>query len=87
MSARYKVQGPFVDDAGSLFVNADITVQCADLVDTRNGHVYRAGAYRVLVHGKPIRGKGGTVPFKGETAWSDADRKASDLYWEVRNAR
>lgn len=59
-------------------------IQIADLKDTRDGHVYRAGAYRIIRNGKAISGKGGTTPFLGETAWSEASRKFDDLVLEAR---
>lgn len=71
-----------------------VAVQSATLKDTQNGHEYRQGAYRVVVgqNGvmgsmKPIKGKGGTVPFKGETAWSDAARLFGDTVLNLRYAR
>lgn len=64
---------------------APFIVEVTDCVDTRNGTVYADGAYRVTINGKPAkRGKGGTVPFYGETARSYADRLANDLWWEHR---
>ncbi len=61
---------------------APFVVQVTDCIDTRTGTVYADGAYRVLDirTGKPAkRGKGGTVPFYGETAWMNAERLAGDL--------
>lgn len=49
-----------------------LVIQSADLKDNQNGHIFREGAFRVfdVVTGKPaVKGKGGTVPFKGESAW------------------
>ena len=57
-------------------------VQSADIIDTQTGTVYREGAFRVvrISDGKPAKtGKGGTVPFYGESAWCDAERLARDL--------
>ena len=65
-------------------------VEVADLLDTRSGRTYVDGAQRVVDErtNKPAkRGKGGTVPFKGETAWSDAERLAQDLMFAERYAR
>lgn len=81
--ARYKVTTEFEDDTPW----PPFMTQTADIVDTVNGDTFRQGAYRVidLRTGKPAKtGKGGTVPFFGETAWSDADRLASDLSMKVR---
>lgn len=60
-------------------------VESADIVDTKNGARYRDGAYRVTKNGRPaIVGKGGTVPYYGESAWSDAERLFNDLVFEAR---
>jgi len=61
-----------------------LKVQVADIQDTKNGQTYRDGAYRVVQDGKPIKGKGGTTPFFGECAWSDAARLFGDKCWEAR---
>jgi len=82
---RYKVHGAWSIDASTTYPDRVITIQRADCIDTRNGTIYRDGAYRVLVDGKAIKGKGGTTPYWGEMAWNDAERKADDLYWAVRN--
>lgn len=85
MSNRYKVTGEWSTYRTTF---APFIIESADLVDTRSGHVYQDGAMRVTVDGKPaVRGKGGTTPFKGETAWSDADRLASDLVINERYVR
>lgn len=58
------------------------TLQSCDLRDTRTGHVYHDGAFRVIVTetGKPaVKGKGGTHPYMGETAHSDGNRLLGDL--------
>jgi hypothetical protein len=83
--ARYKVSSEFENDTPW----PPFMTQSADIVDTLNGDTFREGAYRVvdLRTGKPIKGKGGTVPFFGESAWSAADRLASDLSMKVRYAR
>lgn len=65
---------------------SQVMIETSDALDTKTGTVYRDGAYRVLVDGKPIRGKGGTVPFFGEMAWADAQRLVDDLWWERRLA-
>lgn len=76
--SRYRILAPWSDD----HTVGEFVVQCADLVDER-GTVFREGAWRVLDFDRhPVKGKGGTHPFKGETAWSDAERKASDLHFE-----
>jgi hypothetical protein len=64
-------------------------LQCADIRDLRTGDEYREGTFRVIDGrtGKAVRGKGGTHPFYGETAWSDAERLADDLWTAERFAR
>lgn len=85
--SRYATTGrPWSREA----VHGAFVVESTDCVDKRTGTVYRDGAYRVVDGrtGKPARrGKGGTVPFYGETAWSDALRLADDLYAAERWAR
>lgn len=66
---------------------ACVELQVSDIVDTRNGTVYADGAYRVIVNGKAHRGKGGTVPFYGESAWSDGERLYGDTLADLRWAR
>lgn len=86
MSNRYEVILPWSDDK----TREGFTLQSADLRDTRTGDTFREGAYRVVnaETGKPaVRGKGGTVPFKGESAWSDGERMLNDLAWAARYAR
>lgn len=84
---RYRVHGPWRER--SFQPGPGFIVEYADALDTKTGTVYEAGAYRVRsqLTGKPVRGKGGTHPFYGETAWCDADRLASDLYFEARFQR
>lgn len=85
--SRYKVTGPWegVLKFGSLYV------QSAQITDTKNGRTYEEGAFRVVDARKGMKpaktGKGGTVPFYGETAWSDAERLARDLALEEQYAR
>lgn len=80
---RNRAVGEWVDCE---VVTPRITIQYADMLDTRTNHVYREGARRVLVDGKPVKGKGGTHPFLGEMAWAAAERLADDLYWQQRHA-
>jgi hypothetical protein len=64
---------------------AVITVETASLKDTRSGHVYAQGAYRVRVRCEPTRpDQPRTRTFKGETAWSQAERYAEDTRWYFR---
>ena len=76
-TARYTVVGTWHDHDSTYF---PFIVQAADLFDNRSKQTYRNGAMRVVVDGKPaVRGKGGTTPFKGETAWYAAESLARSL--------
>lgn len=66
----------------------DFHVQSAEITDNvMSNRKYAEGAFRVVDAAKGMKpakvGKGGTVPFFGETAWSDAERLARDL-WSAR---
>lgn len=83
--SRFKVEGPWNTRISGQNYGRYL-IQYADARDTKTNTLYMAGAYRVIdeTTGKPaVRGKGGTVPFYGEVAWSDAERLASDLFWKV----
>lgn len=68
--------------------HGSFSVEVADLLDKRTNRSYQDGAQRVVdSHGKPVKGRGGTSPFAGETAWSDVDRLAQDLAFAERYAR
>jgi hypothetical protein len=85
MSARYTIEGPWEDQG----TNGSFTTQAATLVDSQGGYRYDQGAWRVVnADGKPaVKGKGGTVPFKGETAWSHAAALCRDLaFKEMRES-
>lgn len=80
--SRYKVVSEWSMDST---YPEGIEVQSATIEDTKNGQQYREGAFRVLRNGKPVKtGKGGTVPFYGESAWSAAERLAMDTWFAVR---
>lgn len=81
--ARYKVVSDWTPVFPSVIFGR-FEIQEADVQDTRSGHVYPGDARRVVdENGKPaVRGKGGSVPFIGETAWSDAERLVQDLYFK-----
>lgn len=86
MRNRYKVAGAWSSNGEGA---GRFLIQVADALDQQTNTIYREGAYRVIdTHtGKPAKvGKGGTVPFIGESAWSAAERLANDLYWKARNA-
>ncbi len=83
---RYEIVSEWFDGLSQ----GSFTIQVADIRDTRGGHVYNEGAHRVIVTatGKPAKvGKGGTVPFMGESAWCDAERLLGDLAVAERFAR
>ena len=82
--SRYKVTGEWTVD-GCLGPRDMFFVQFAEATDTKNGDVYQAGAYRVVdANGKPaVKGKGGTVPFYGESAWSYAASLSRDLTFKA----
>ncbi len=87
MTNRYTITTPFSDAYHQSY--GPFIIQHADIRDTRTGHTYQDGAYRVLDSrtDKPARrGKGGTHPFYGERAWSDAERLAGDLFYAERMA-
>lgn len=84
MARRYQICGEWRTREE---LSDGLAVQCAAITDTRTGTVYPSGAYRVVRDGRPaVRGKGGTVPFIGECAWSDADRLVADLMWSARSS-
>lgn len=100
MSRRYTVVGEWTDDLTPTPVEvheyelkhdavlvAVYAVQSADIVDNVTGTRYTDGAMRVVRNGKPVvRGKGGTVPFLGESAWADARRLFDDVVFAARRA-
>lgn len=74
-----------------------INVEVANLTDTRTGHTYRDGAYRVEAFVVAARSservrvskntRSGMPPrknFKGESAWNAVDRYVNDLEWTLR---
>lgn len=83
---RYQVVLPWggINSEGSFFI------QEADLLDKQTGRTYIGGAQRVVDARndmKPVKGRGGTSPFAGECAWSDAERLMRDLAFRERYAR
>ena len=85
MSNRYSVSGSWTAGPST----THFQVQEADTLDARTGETYRLGASRVIDRrtGKAAKvGKGGTVPFYGESAWSDAERLMRDLEFAEANA-
>jgi hypothetical protein len=78
----------FYDEDNGEDLHVTFAIQVADIKDTKSssGTVYKHGAHRVVKNGKAVKGKGGTAPFFGETAWSDAVRLFDDLTLEARRA-
>lgn len=85
--SRYKVCSEWSDSI-EWPEDHGVKVQFADIVDTKSSTkvIYHSGAYRVLVDGKPVKGKGGTVPFYGELAWAQAQRLYFDLMFAARRS-
>lgn len=82
---RYQVVLPW----GGIAHEGSFFIQEADLLDKVTGRTYVGGAQRVVDARndmKPVKGKGGTSPFAGETAWSDAERLMRDLAFQERYA-
>jgi len=77
---RYEVASPWraVDEMDVGHGCGDpraVVVEIADLRDKQTGDVWRQGAYRV----RPVMRPGfKPAVYFGETAWSDAQRKADD---------
>lgn len=84
--SRYTPNSPWTIDQHAEIDDVRVTIESADALDKQSGTTYREGAFRVLVGGKPVKGKGGTVPFYGESAWSAADRLFSDITLKLRYA-
>lgn len=79
--ARYRVEGPWTTEQTS----AHAVIETATLVDTRDGHRYARGAFRVRVLTRGITDRGGTPfrtrTFKGETAYDGAHAYFDDIMW------
>lgn len=59
---------------------AVVTVEVADMLDTKLGHRYTDSAYRVSVK-SDLPGKPRAKTFYGELAWAAAERIAADFLW------
>lgn len=86
--SRYTIEGPWREEESRLVTDYNlenqwtITKETATLMDNHGGMRYECGAYRVRVKGpNPPR----TKTFRGETAWSDAERLMGD--WCIELAR
>lgn len=92
MSGRYVVCSDWRSQGDTGVCSFDdrwvsVVTEVADVRDTRGGRVYRSGAWRVVIDGHLVRGKGGSVPFIGETAWMHAERLAGDIATAIRYGR
>ena len=88
--ARYETITPWEAAHGAEFHQGNFSAQVADIRDKRTGATYRDGAYRVIdvrTDKAAVRGKGGTHPFYGETAWMGAARLVGDLDLKERMSR
>lgn len=92
--ARYIVVSAWHEEKAASAGEQRFSLQAADIKDTKGGGHFTGGAYRVCVgsvgqdNPRPFKqGKGGTVPFYGESAWSDGERLFSDLVTAARFAR
>jgi hypothetical protein len=61
----------------------DITIEVRDVQET-NGVIWHDGCHKVVVTGPQPRPKSKT--FIGETAWSDAERYASDVIAQLQRS-
>ena len=62
---------------GAIPEGYDVYIEVRDLRSERdNGYVWSAGYHKVVIVGPQPHPR--SKAFKGETAWSDADRYASD---------
>lgn len=87
-SARYKVLAEtWTTEKHTVHQELAYELQCADIVDTRNGQRFNDGAWRVQINKRSVKGKGGTSPFLGETAWSRGEMLYADLVTQARFAR
>jgi hypothetical protein len=72
---RYAVHGAWRRVAAWRGPHGQVTVEVADLLEKSSNHVWHSGAYRVTLKDVPgMRSK----TFYGESAWSAAERYASE---------
>lgn len=79
--ARYRVDGPWATERTA----PAALIETATLVDTRDGHRYTRGAFRVRVLTRGLTDRRGTPfrtrTFKGETAYDGAHAYFDDIMW------
>lgn len=73
----YKLLAPWRVDRLFTVDGVDCTQWVCDLVDDR-GYIFYEGAWKVKIGNRRAK------TFKGETAWSDADRYLSDAVTAIR---
>ena len=78
-SNRYQIDGPW--HYGGALLEGPYLKQHATLLDKRTGTRWAEGAWRVV---DARNGRRVGPVFKGETAWSDADRLGLDLTLQHR---
>lgn len=89
--ARYSIEGPWDEEARRDVQDWDlenewpVITETATLVDSQGGYRYAAGAYRVRFEGPNPKPRAKT--FRGETAWSDAERYAGDMALAIQHGR
>lgn len=91
--SRYKTQGAWDRVTTHIFTDGDdkeiaiVVTEIADVLDTRTGHFYRGGSYRVRVPKCNINPKPRGKTFVGETAWSRAENYHDKAVSEIRHAQ
>lgn len=74
-TGNFKTDATYRDSDGNLLA----TLSIGELTDTRTGRVYPDGAHKVILT-RSARDLGfRSKTFKGETAWSDAERLIHDV--------
>ena len=82
--ARYKLHGQWRQESASQIGHYIVRELSSDLIDTQ-GKVFPDGAFRVTVEDSNTGAKT-TKTWKGELAWSNAQRYASDQILALRRA-
>lgn len=79
-TGNFKTDSTYRSDDGALLA----TLSIGELTDTRTGRTYPDGAHKVTLS-RTARDLGfKSKTFKGETAWSDAERLIRDVQTAVR---
>jgi len=88
--ARYSFSTPWVEYRSTEVAEygatpVTISLESAQLTDNVTLTRYSDGGHRVRINGKAPKGTKHT--FKGESAWSDAERLYRDLVFSTRRAQ